>query len=152
MGKLDGKVAIVTGASRGIGKAIAGLFAQEGAKVACTARTLEEGEHKLEGSLRTTVEAIRAAGGTATAFPCDVSDFEACERLIGSVHDAFGPVDVLVNNAALTYFMPVAEFPLKKWLKSFAVTYSQEILKEFGLIAEARGVGVERKGSGFSQL
>lgn len=136
MGKLDGKVAIVTGASRGIGRAIAELLAREGARVACTARTLEEGEHKLEGSLRTTVDAIRAAGGVATAFPCDVSDFEACERLIASVHDAFGPLDVLVNNAALTYFMPVVEFPLKKWLKSFTVNFhapfylSQLVLKD----------------------
>jgi citronellol/citronellal dehydrogenase len=122
MGKLDGKVAIVTGASRGIGKAIAELFAKEGAKVACTARTLEEGDHpSLEGSLRTTVRSIEAAGGQALALACDVSDFDACERAVGEARAKLGPIDVLVNNAALTYFVPVADFPVAKWLKSFGV-------------------------------
>ncbi|MFI5308334.1 MAG: SDR family NAD(P)-dependent oxidoreductase [Polyangiales bacterium] len=122
MGKLEGKVAIVTGASRGIGKAIAELFAKEGAKVACTARTLEEGDHPtLEGSLRSTVQAIEQQGGKALAVACDVSDFDACERAVAETRAAFGPIDVLVNNAALTYFIPVADFPVAKWLKSFSV-------------------------------
>jgi NAD(P)-dependent dehydrogenase (short-subunit alcohol dehydrogenase family) len=121
MGKLEGKVAIVTGASRGIGKAIAERFAREGAAVACTARTLDEGDHPLEGSLRTTVRAIEAAGGRGLAIACDVSDFEACERVVAETRTAFGPIDVLVNNAALTYFLPVADFPVQKWLRSFAV-------------------------------
>jgi NAD(P)-dependent dehydrogenase (short-subunit alcohol dehydrogenase family) len=122
MGKLDGKVAIVTGASRGIGKAIAQRFAAEGARVVCTARTLEEGDHaSLEGSLRTTVQAIEQAGGKALAVACDVSDYDACARAVAEARAAFGPIDVLVNNAALTYFVPVADFPVAKWLKSFAV-------------------------------
>jgi citronellol/citronellal dehydrogenase len=124
MGKLEGKVAIVTGASRGIGKAIATLFAREGAKVVCTARTLEEGDHpSLEGSLRTTVHGIEQAGGKAMAIACDVSDFDACERAVTEARAAFGPIDVLVNNAALTYFIPVADFPVAKWQKSFAVNF-----------------------------
>src|SRR5687767_212179 len=65
MGKLDGKVAIVTGASRGIGADIARVFAAEGSKVICTARTLKEGTHPLEGSLEKTVADIQAAGGEA---------------------------------------------------------------------------------------
>lgn len=122
MGKLEGKVAVVTGASRGIGKAIATRFASEGASVVCLARTLDEGDHAaFEGSLHTTVQAIEKAGGRALALACDVSDPEACGRVLGEARNAFGPIDVLVNNAALTYFVPVADMPVAKWLKSFAV-------------------------------
>lgn len=121
MGKLQGKVAIVTGASRGIGKAIADLFAKEGAKVVCSARTLKEGEHPLEGSLETTVSAIEAAGGIASAVACDVSSEADCEKLVAETHKLYGPVEVLVNNAAVTYFIEVKDYPPKRWIRSFAV-------------------------------
>ncbi|MHB8384135.1 MAG: SDR family NAD(P)-dependent oxidoreductase [Candidatus Binataceae bacterium] len=121
MGKLEGKVAIVTGASRGIGKAIADLFAAEGARVICSARTLHEGDHPLEGSLETTVAAIKKAGGQASAVTCDVSSEEDCEKLVAETHRLYGPVDVLVNNAALTYFIPVKDFQPKRWMRSFQV-------------------------------
>jgi NAD(P)-dependent dehydrogenase (short-subunit alcohol dehydrogenase family) len=67
------------------------------------------------------VQAIEQAGGKALAVACDVSDYAACERAVAEARAAFGPIDVLVNNAALTYFVPVADFPVAKWLKSFAV-------------------------------
>ena len=122
MGKLDGKVALVTGASRGIGESIAELFAAEGARVACTARTLEEGQHRFfEGSLARTVEKIEQAGGEAIAVACDVSEYENCEAAVAEVRDRLGPIDVLVNNAALTYFVPIAQYPVAKWLRSMAV-------------------------------
>ena len=123
MGKLDGKVAIVTGASRGIGKAIAQMLAGEGAKVACAARTVAEGDHILEGSLNTTVSEIAKAGGTAVAMQVDVSQEESCRELVASARDTFGPIDVLVNNAALTYFIPVKDIPVRRWLRSFAVNF-----------------------------
>jgi len=123
VGKLDGKVTVVTGASRGIGLSIAELFAEEGAKVICTARTLKEGDHRLEGSLNTTVAGIKAKGGEATAVACDVSEFANIEKCVEEVHKAYGLIDVLVNNAALTYFIPVADFPLNRWMRSFAVNF-----------------------------
>ena len=122
MGQLDGKTAIVTGASRGIGAAIATLFAAEGARVVCAARTLHEGDHRLlEGSLAGTVALIEAAGGAARAVPADVSDEASCRALVAAARTAFGPIDILVNNAALTYYQPIAEMPTSRWVRAFAV-------------------------------
>jgi NAD(P)-dependent dehydrogenase (short-subunit alcohol dehydrogenase family) len=123
MGRLDQKVAVVTGASRGIGAEIARLFAAEGGRVICAARTLREGDHPLAGSLETTVAEIRAAGGAAEAVAANISEPAECERLIGAARQIYGPVDLLVNNAALTYYQPVKDFPLNRWLRSWAVNF-----------------------------
>jgi citronellol/citronellal dehydrogenase len=123
MGKLDGKVCVVTGASRGIGAEIARVLASEGGKLIAAARTLREGEHPLEGSLETTVASIKAAGGEATPVTADISKLEDCESLIKSAREVYGPVDVLVNNAALTYFIPVKDYPLNRWMRSWAVNF-----------------------------
>jgi NAD(P)-dependent dehydrogenase (short-subunit alcohol dehydrogenase family) len=116
MQKLAGKVAIITGASRGIGQQIAELFAAEGAKVVCAARTLKEGEHRmLEGSLSRTLDLIRGKGGEATPVTADVSAESECIALVEAARNAYGPIDILVNNAAITYFMPVVDFPEKRF-------------------------------------
>ena len=97
-----GKVAIVTGASRGIGKAVALRLAAEGAKVCLTGRSLDPGSHQLGGSMVETVEQIRAAGGEATAVRADLSDpgFDRA-TIVRHAGETFGaPVDILVNNAA----------------------------------------------------
>lgn len=99
MGKLDGKVAIVTGSSRGIGKGIAKRLAAEGAKVICASRTLNEGESVSEGSLNTVVSEIEAAGGTALAVQADVTKSEETKQMVKVTLDRFGGIDILVNNA-----------------------------------------------------
>ena len=143
MGKLDGKVAIITGASRGIGKTAAVRFAAEGAKVVCAARTLEEGGHFLEGSLSTTVEEIRKAGGLAVAVEANVTSEESCANLVETARKEFGPVDVLVNNAALNYYVPIIDYGVKRWVTAFAVNVhgpfmlSQKVLPD--MIERRRG-------------
>src|SRR5262249_44055767 len=91
MGRLDGRVAIVTGAGQGIGAAIATVFAREGAKV-CVA---ELKAHRCER----TVDAIRAAGGDALAVPCDVGVKADIQAMVDATAGRWGTVDVLVNNA-----------------------------------------------------
>jgi len=91
---LTDKVALVTGASRGLGKAIALALAQEGAAIAAVARS--------EDALKETLEAIRAAGGTAEPFALDVSDETAVEATVDKITTRFQHVDVLVNNAGVT--------------------------------------------------
>ena len=142
MGKLDGKVAIVTGASRGIGAEISRLFAKEGAQVVCVARTLKEGDHILEGSLELTCAQIRESGGEATAIAANISLPEDCERLVEETKAAYGPADVLVNNAALTYFIPIKDFPLSRWLRTWSVNiHAPFILSQLVLpdMIEAKG-------------
>jgi len=99
MGQCDGRVAFVTGASRGIGRAIARRFAAEGASVVLCASRL--GRHgKLEGTLEDAVSAIQSAGGKAAAVVADLSSPEAREGLVERASEPFGPIDILVNNAA----------------------------------------------------
>jgi NAD(P)-dependent dehydrogenase (short-subunit alcohol dehydrogenase family) len=121
MDALDGKVALVTGASRGIGEAIARLFAAEGAAVAVSARTVDEGDHPQPGSVSTTVRAITDAGGTAVAVAADLARQHDRHRLVAETEQALGPIDVLVNNAAITYFEPAERFDEHHWHTMFAV-------------------------------
>jgi 3-oxoacyl-[acyl-carrier protein] reductase len=91
---LSDKTAIVTGASRGIGKAIALRLAAAGAKVACVARSADK--------LKETADAITAAGGVAEVHPCDVTDSEAVSKLVESLAEKWGSLDIVVNNAGIT--------------------------------------------------
>ena len=114
-GPLKGKVALVTGASRGIGEAIAVRLAMEGARVAVSARTAEAGESRLPGTLGDTVERIRRAGGEAVLIKADLAQSRERERLVEEAVMALGDIDILINNAAITYFTPVAEFTEKRF-------------------------------------
>jgi len=112
--RLPGRVAIVTGASRGLGQAIAMGLAKEGACVVVAARSEAENE-KLPGTIYKTVELIRASGGQALPVRCDVTDEESVNSMMAAALNKFGRIDVLVNNAGTAFYRPLAEIPLKRW-------------------------------------
>ncbi len=109
MGRLQGRVTIVTGAGQGIGEAIARRFAEEGAAVIGIDRNVE------------TLEAVCAALPEAVACPIDVTDHQAMERCFSQTVERFGRIDVLVNNAATSYYVPVVETTLDQWRETLAV-------------------------------
>jgi citronellol/citronellal dehydrogenase len=121
MSMLGGRVAIVTGASRGIGAEIARRFAAEGAAVAVAARTTEPGASPLPGTIGETVEQIRAAGGTAVAIATDLSQPADRERLVEQATRQLGPPDILVSNAAVTFFTRVEDFTPRRYALMFEV-------------------------------
>ncbi len=114
MKKLEGKVAVVTGATSGIGEACARMFAENGAKVALVGRNQEKGL-EIEQS-------IKAAGGTAKFIPCDVSDEEEVKAMIGTTVQEFGTIDILFNNAGVMLpSMEIERMPVEEWRKTFDI-------------------------------
>ena len=111
--RCDGMVALVTGSSRGLGKAIAGRLAAHGAAVALTARTMDP-DPKYQGSLSQTLSEIVAAGGKAVAVQADLSQSDERERLFTEVVSALGAPDILVNNAAVTFLCALDGFPERR--------------------------------------
>lgn len=101
-GRLAGRAAIVTGGSRGLGRAIALALATEGAAVAVAGRTEEVWDDRLPGTIGETVADIEAAGGRALPVRADLTDREQVARLVQSAREALGPIGILVNNAAFT--------------------------------------------------
>jgi NAD(P)-dependent dehydrogenase (short-subunit alcohol dehydrogenase family) len=121
---LTGKVVIVTGASRGVGRQAALNFARRGAKVVLAARTVDPDETQ-SGSLGESLKSIEAMGGHALAVQTDLAKRENLERLVDATVDRFGGVDVLVNNAAVTvspsWSRRFLDLPLNEWLYQFDV-------------------------------
>jgi NAD(P)-dependent dehydrogenase (short-subunit alcohol dehydrogenase family) len=123
MNQLANRVAMVTGAGRGIGRAIAIAYAAEGARVALTARTTTE--------LDEVIEKISAAGGTAQAFPADLSDRTVPRMLVEDVEADLGPIEILVNNAGIGSSAnprPLVDFDDAFWDLSLAVNLTAPYL------------------------
>ena len=112
---LSGQVAVVTGASRGIGRAIAVEFARAGADVVVSARSSEGAPSKLPGTIEETAREVEAAGRRAIAVPTDVTDEAQVQAMAQRTLDEFGRVDILVNNAGISFPAPFSQTPLKRW-------------------------------------
>lgn len=113
-GRLAGRVAVITGASRGIGAETARLFAAEGAHVILLARTV--------GGLEEVDDAITSAGGTATLVPCDLTEFDCIDNLGPPLYERFGKVDAFIGNAGMLGDMtPLGHYDAKRWHEVFDV-------------------------------
>lgn len=114
METLKGKTLFITGASRGIGKAIALRAAQDGANIVVAAKTTRP-HPKLPGTIHTAAEEIEAAGGNALALKVDIRDEENVEAAMKEAADKFGGIDILVNNASAIYLAGTVETPMKRY-------------------------------------
>jgi len=134
---IAGRVAIVTGAASGMGRATAHLFADEGAKVA----VVDLGDDRV----RAVVDEISGAGGVARGWVLDVSDRNAVERVVGEVREQLGPVDILVNNAGIAIGapFPMTEHYLDAWSKTLEVDLTAHVLMIQACLAD-----LQRNGEG----
>jgi NAD(P)-dependent dehydrogenase (short-subunit alcohol dehydrogenase family) len=125
MGRLNGKVALVTGGGSGVGRAAVEMFAREGARVVACGRTASR--------LEETIAAVKAAGGDGIALAADVSSEEACRALVGTAKEKLGRLDIVVNNAGVGYeyelthpagMADVAGTPPESWREVIAINLS----------------------------
>ena len=133
---LDGRVALVTGASRGIGRAVALALAEAGAHVVALART--------QGALEELDDAIKATGSAATLVPCDLEDFEALDRLGAALYERWGRLDAFIANAGmLGPLTPLAHLDPKQWDAVCAVniTANLRLIRSLDLLLRASDAG-----------
>jgi len=136
-GDLSGKKIFITGGSRGIGLAIALRAARDGASVAIAAKTTEPNP-KLPGTIHTAAEEIRAAGGTALAIQCDLRDENQITDAIAQTAEAFGGIDILINNASAINLTPTEATPAKRFDLMFDVNVRGTFLTSQAAIPHLR--------------
>jgi NAD(P)-dependent dehydrogenase (short-subunit alcohol dehydrogenase family) len=134
--KLDGKVAVISGASKGLGKAMALALASEGAAIALVARHIEP--------LNEARQAIQAGGGRAETFQADVSQEDDVQRLEQAVTSALGRADILINNAGTNVRKPVVGFTLEEWRRVLDTNLTSVFLMCRSFIPHLRGRGYGR--------
>ncbi len=115
MGALEGKVAIITGASRGIGAETARAFARQGTDVVLAARTSEASPSALPGTIDGVARDVQALGRRALAVPTDVTKDDQVESMVARTLETFGRVDVLINNAGISFPASLADTPMRRW-------------------------------------
>jgi citronellol/citronellal dehydrogenase len=131
MMSLEGKVAIVTGSSRGIGKAIALALAEEGVDIVAAARTTDANPVSLPGTVDTTAAEVRALGRRAIGVRMDLTKEEDIEEMMRKTLEEFGRVDILVNNAGISFNGTILELPVKRWDLVMNVNLRGAYLKEW---------------------
>lgn len=111
---LKGKTIFITGASRGIGLAIAERCARDGANIVIAAKT-DQPHPKLEGTIHTAADAVRAAGGQALPLVCDIRDEASVEAAVAKTVETFGGIDAVINNASAIFPLSTKDTPVKRW-------------------------------------
>ncbi|MBL4612402.1 MAG: SDR family NAD(P)-dependent oxidoreductase [Emcibacter sp.] len=135
-GKLDGKIALITGATRGIGAGVVLALAREGAHIIMVGRTT--------GALEEMDDAVRELGAESTLVPMDLNDAEAIDRLGGHVASTWGKLDILIGNAGiLGPISPMGHIPPKEWdqLMAINVTANYRLIRAFDLLLRAAEAG-----------
>ena len=136
---LEGKVAFVAGASRGIGATIAKSLAAAGAAVAVAARSEQQG--KLPGTIGSVADGIVASGGRAIPVPCDVTSEDSVNAAVEVTVAEFGGIDVLVANAGVLWLGPIESTPLKRWKLCLDVNLTGVFLVTKAVIPHVRARG-----------
>ncbi|HVP47920.1 MAG TPA: SDR family NAD(P)-dependent oxidoreductase [Bryobacteraceae bacterium] len=134
--KLDGKVALITGASKGLGKAMAMALGSAGAQIALVSRNVEQ--------LNATARTLQDAGAEARVFPADVAEEEPVRKLERDVLAAFGKVHILINNAGINVRKPLVEFTLEEWQRVLNTNLTSVFLMCRSFIPHMKGAGYGR--------
>ena len=135
--KLEGKTAVITGAGRGLGKAMALALGSAGASVALVSRSVEQ--------LQEVAETVKNAGGEAHAFPADVSDENQVRKLEHDVIEIFGKVHILINNAGMNIRKPLVDFTLEEWRRVMDTNLTSVFLM-------CRSFAPHMKGNGYGRI